>query len=258
MPPVDPVTMSSTLAKGSSTQGAEPKAKAAIHPVPVFDTPLAKGIAFARPAALLGLLALRFNALVAEPVSTLQSALPVVVAIQAVYAVLCLPVAGSQHAKATKKARPGEKKKSDATGPNPISTAILSLVLAAIATPAVHVLFILFGAPFLDHAAHTILCSAHFALLGLFPVFYARGVDSQALIAVAGGSAPLDETFGGLVGALVGAWLGAVPIPLDWDREWQRWPVTIVAGMYAGSLLCGWASGAVFYGKRWGGSGGPC
>ena len=35
----------------------------------------------------------------------------------------------------------------------------------------------------------------------------------------------------------MGAWAGAVPIPLDWDREWQKWPVTIVAGMYAGAVV---------------------
>lgn len=114
----------------------------------------------------------------------------------------------------------------------------------------VHLLFVLFGAPFLDHVSQTMLCSAHFALLGLFPIIYARGVDSQALVAVAGASAPLDETFGGLVGAFVGALLGAVPIPLDWDRDWQRWPVTIVVGMYTGSLLLSWASGSILYGKK--------
>lgn len=31
--------------------------------------------------------------------------------------------------------------------------------------------------------------------------------------------------------------MGAVPIPLDWDRDWQKWPVTIVAGMYAGAVV---------------------
>ncbi|KAL6789232.1 cytochrome P450 [Trichoderma sp. SZMC 28012] len=122
------------------------------------------------------------------------------------------------------------------------------------ATPVIHALFILFGAPFLDHITHTFLCAAHFSLLGIFPVIYARGVDSQALIAVAGLSAPLDETLGGLLGAVLGAWLGAVPIPLDWDREWQKWPVTIVCGMYAGSCLGSWLSGVVFFGKRLGGT----
>ena len=56
-------------------------------------------------------------------------------------------------------------------------------------------------------------------------------------IALAGLKAPVDEVFGGLVGCVAGAWLGAVPIPLDWDRDWQRWPVTIVVGMWMGGIF---------------------
>jgi len=44
------------------------------------------------------------------------------------------------------------------------------------------------------------------------------------------------------VGALLGAWLGALPIPLDWDRPWQTWPVTLVYGstiMYVLGTFCG-------------------
>lgn len=47
---------------------------------------------------------------------------------------------------------------------------------------------------------------------------------------------PLDEVYGMTLGAVVGAWVGAVPIPLDWDREWQKWPVTIIAGLYIGAV----------------------
>lgn len=108
----------------------------------------------------------------------------------------------------------------------------------------------LFGAPFLEQIAHTTLCAAHFALLGVFPVIYARGLDNQALVTVAGAAAPLDETFGGLLGAVAGAWLGAVPIPLDWDREWQKWPITIVVGIYAGSMVGSLVAGTLLFGKR--------
>lgn len=128
---------------------------------------------------------------------------------------------------------------------------ILALLLCAIVTPALYLVLVLFGAPFLDYTAHTVLCGAHFSLLALLPTVYTRGVDHQALVAVAGAAAPLDETFGALVGAAVGAWLGAVPIPLDWDRDWQRWPVTIVVGMYAGSCLGAKVAGELFYGSRW-------
>ncbi|EHK25551.1 uncharacterized protein TRIVIDRAFT_33055 [Trichoderma virens Gv29-8] len=244
--------MSSALAKAPSAQATDAKPKTTVAAVPTFDNALSKGVSFGRVAVLLGLLAAQFNDLVAEPVLTLQSALPVVAVVQVAYAMLCLPAAGSQQAKAAKKSRPGEKKKAEPAGTSSV-TAFLALVLATISTPVIHALFILFGAPFLDHVTHTFLCAAHFSLLGIFPVIYARGVDSQSLIAVAGLSAPLDETLGGLLGAVLGAWLGAVPIPLDWDRDWQRWPVTVVCGMYAGSCLGSWLSGVVFYGKRLGG-----
>lgn len=121
MPLIDPVTMSSTMVKDTSTQGADTKSKLAISPVPINDSPLSKSIALIRPVLLLGLLGLRFDALVAEPVSTLQLALPAVAVIQAAYAITCLPVAGSQTTKVTKKSRPGEKKKADASSPNSIS-----------------------------------------------------------------------------------------------------------------------------------------
>jgi len=187
--------------------------------------------------------------LVKNPVPELQIGLPIVAAIQVAYAVVCLPAAGSQQAKPARKTRPGERKKQESTGPNLVVTSVLSLVLTAIATGGIHIAFVLFGAPFLDHILHTLLCAAHFALIALFPIFYARGVDGQALLALAGAYAPLDETFGGLFGAVLGAWLGAVPIPLDWDRDWQAWPVTIVTGMYIGHSIGARVIGLLFFGK---------
>lgn len=71
------------------------------------------------------------------------------------------------------------------------------------------------------------------------------------------------------LGTLAGAWLGAFPIPLDWEAPWQsalpfylslsvlmmltvtrRWPVTICYGALAGSiaghaisaLILGWTA----------------
>ncbi|KRX17002.1 Nitrogen permease regulator 2-like protein [Trichinella nelsoni] len=35
-------------------------------------------------------------------------------------------------------------------------------------------------------------------------------------------------------GTYLGAYLGAIPIPLDWDRPWQRWPITCVVGALIG------------------------
>jgi phosphatidylinositol glycan class F len=115
MPLVDPITMSA-LAQDASAQAADSKPKAAIAAVPTFNNALSKGVSFGRVAVLLGLLAAQFNELVAQPALTLQSAVPVVAVVQVAYVVLCLPAAGSQQAKAAKKPRPGEKKKSESAG----------------------------------------------------------------------------------------------------------------------------------------------
>lgn len=39
------------------------------------------------------------------------------------------------------------------------------------------------------------------------------------------------------VAVAVGTWAGAFPIPLDWDREWQTWPLPCVFGALIGQLL---------------------
>ena len=57
------------------------------------------------------------------------------------------------------------------------------------------------------------------------------------------GSHPLDPLwFGGAWGAVSGAWLGAIPTPLDWDRPWQRWPVAPVVGASVGFVAATWAA----------------
>lgn len=111
-------TMSSTVAKGQSAPVPETKTRYTLQPVAINDTPLSKAISIGRTPLLLSALFVRLPALIKDPVSTLQTALPFVVAIQIFYAVVCLPVAGSQQAKPTKKPRPGEKKKSETIGPN--------------------------------------------------------------------------------------------------------------------------------------------
>lgn len=52
------------------------------------------------------------------------------------------------------------------------------------------------------------------------------------------------------LGACAGAWVGAVPIPLDWDREWQKWPVTVLVGCYGGAVVGKVVGGWVFKGAR--------
>ncbi|KAI6092248.1 GPI biosynthesis protein family Pig-F-domain-containing protein [Hypoxylon rubiginosum] len=252
---LDPVTMSAPIGKATASQTSKTKeGETSTQAVRTIASSQAQIVKHVHSVLLLSSFFMRFNALVADPVSTMSNSVPIVAAIQAVYAIVCLPAVGSHVAKPAKKLRPGEKRKSgsESTGPNVAVTTLVALVLSAITTLVLHAVLVLFGAPFLTHVPQTFLCSMHLALLGLFPLFYTRGMSNKDWLEVLSARAPFDEAFGGLVGTCVGAWLGAVPIPLDWDREWQKWPVTILCGMYGGYVVGKLIGGTVAFGKRFG------
>ncbi|OAL39185.1 hypothetical protein AYO20_01503 [Fonsecaea nubica] len=96
----------------------------------------------------------------------------------------------------------------------------------------------------------TLLLSVHVSLLGFLPLFYTHGVSSLAWRDVAAAWLPFDSAgvWGATVGSFVGGWVGAIPMALDWDREWQKWPCTVIWG-----VVMGWAVGrAVTNGLGWG------
>lgn len=39
------------------------------------------------------------------------------------------------------------------------------------------------------------------------------------------------------MGTILGGWFGAFPIPLDWDRPWQVWPISCTIGAIMGYFL---------------------
>lgn len=129
-------------------------------------------------------------------------------------------------------------------------TVFFGLLLSLLSIPILAGIQVLFGAPITTHITHTLLSSAHLALLAIFPLIYVHGADGGKWREIASVYSPVDEVFGGAVGSFLGAWLGAVPIPLDWDREWQKWPVTIVTGAYAGYVLGKLVGGQLLKGKR--------
>lgn len=143
------------------------------------------------------------------------------------------------------------------------------------------------------------------ALLAALPLFYVYGLDRGAWREITSASLPFDKVWGGGVGVMLGAWAGAVPIPLDWwvfffffpfprgvfcvfflclfffwlflgvfwegllcyfpttltcpsppvflhgrDREWQKWPITIVTGAYLGYVVGTFAGEYLLRGKR--------
>lgn len=198
---------------------------------------------------------LSFPALVLDPTSTLAWTLPPLLVFQIGHSFTCLPSALSASTSALTtpgKAERPRKRNADKGSifAGQFVPAVLSTLLAlAVGTPVVLVAMILLGAPLTTHLPHTLLASAHFSLLAVMPLLYVHGGDREKWRDILSASMPIDEPFGAALGTLIGAWLGAVPIPLDWDREWQKWPVTIVTGAYCGYLLGGLAGRYVLRGK---------
>jgi len=125
---------------------------------------------------------------------------------------------------------------------------ILCLILTLALPPVpLTILALALGAPLYPTSLlpHTLVLAVHISLLGFLPIFYTHGVSSPAWRDVAAAWLPFDEAgvWGGTVGSLVGGWIGAVPIALDWDREWQKWPCTVLWG-----AVLGWAIGRVLTG----------
>lgn len=103
--------------------------------------------------------------------------------------------------------------------------------------PVLAAALILFGAPFTTHQFQTVLCGAHMSLLAVLPLIYTHGLEKDRWLDIIACKLPLDQVTGGALGTGIGAWLGAIPVPLDWDRDWQTWPVTVVTGAYIGHAV---------------------
>ncbi|KAF2214857.1 hypothetical protein CERZMDRAFT_82761 [Cercospora zeae-maydis SCOH1-5] len=203
------------------------------------------------PILLLSIIPIAFASLVADPVNTLLGLAPTTLVLQAIYCVVCLPHTGQP---TPPKSKPGQKTKPAKPAQDiwaKLVPAVLSLVLTFFLTaPVLYIILILFGAPLVSHLPHTGLLSVHLALLTTPQLYYVHGLDTTAWLRLASLQQPFDEVYGMSLGACAGAWLGAIPIPLDWDREWQKWPVTIICGMYAGAVMGKLAGGYLLKGFK--------
>ncbi|KAF2835356.1 GPI-anchor biosynthesis protein-like protein [Patellaria atrata CBS 101060] len=224
-------------------------------PIEPLATDFAKIYIHIHPFLLLSLYIYRFDAIVGDPVSTLPTLLVGSVGLQLVYILTCLPptTAGTK-SNPPMLAKIGLKKKRTKQNEqgygDKVIPAVLSLILTALlGVPLIYIFVVLFGGPLTTHFLHTFFCAAHIAFLAVLPLVYVFGVDSGRWRELAGLLIPLDDVVGGALGTVFGAWVGAVPIPLDWDREWQKWPVTIVTGAYGGYVMGKLLGGQILKGK---------
>jgi len=246
MPLIDPVTKAgmSSIPLTTKQSSSSPN-----KPITTLQNDAAKIFRHLHPILLLSAYYFQFPVLVRDPVGTLLNSLVPLAVVQMVYVGVCLPVAGEGYGSG-KGSIGGKRKKGGSTGGGEVVGGILgkvfaiitSLLLTQLTIPLLLIIQILFGAPLTTHLAHTTLSSSHFSLLAFFPLIYTHGTFTnwdkwRSILALECGWQERDEVIGGAVGVFAGAWLGAVPIPLDWDREWQRWPVTVLTGGYGGYVI---------------------
>ncbi|CCE63226.1 hypothetical protein TPHA_0E01310 [Tetrapisispora phaffii CBS 4417] len=93
---------------------------------------------------------------------------------------------------------------------------------------------ILFGAPLIDKSKETLLLALHASFLA-YPAIYSVfncnfkvGTWKKYFIFI-----------------ILGGWISCIVIPLDWDREWQAWPIPVVIGSYIGAFF-GYSTGSYF------------
>ncbi|ODV98026.1 hypothetical protein PACTADRAFT_185606 [Pachysolen tannophilus NRRL Y-2460] len=121
-----------------------------------------------------------------------------------------------------------------------------SLVLSCLLAFPVYVIIVLFGAPFLSLTLQTLLLSLHFSLITIFPLFivynFTKANDFNHYCYLIFSNFSTDtllnhQVYFISIGGVIGTWLGVFPIPLDWDRDWQKWPITLIVGGYTGSVI---------------------
>lgn len=123
---------------------------------------------------------------------------------------------------------------------------ILLLVVSATAVSAllanvVFLALILFGAPLYGLVKETYVLAYHLTFIGLHPLLICYKLDYNQFFALF----QLEKLYRTVFShpalssgflTVLGAWLGVIPIPLDWDRPWQLWPITILTGGYLGAF----------------------
>ncbi|KAJ3189413.1 hypothetical protein HDU85_003043 [Gaertneriomyces sp. JEL0708] len=120
-----------------------------------------------------------------------------------------------------------------------LSSVIWGMFWSCIAALTAWTVMVLFGAPLFDLVERTWLAAIAFALIALFPVGATLKGDGDLWMHVFGPSScaasPIQSLVTiPLVGATIGAWASAVALPLDWQTEWQRWPVASNYGALIG------------------------
>eukprot|EP00752_Nemacystus_decipiens_P012558 g11122.t1 len=106
----------------------------------------------------------------------------------------------------------------------------------------IHAGAVMLGAPVLRRTPETAVFSLLMASLTSLPVSVSSQRSLEACTGFLLGTRPAvheSRTMVPAAGCALGAWLGAIPLCLDWEQPWQGWPLPMCAGGLLGfSLGC--------------------
>ncbi|GMM51149.1 hypothetical protein DASB73_021070 [Starmerella bacillaris] len=116
-------------------------------------------------------------------------------------------------------------------------SALLTAFLSILITPLISLVLVLLGSPVTNSVYETLLLALLLSVLAFQPLMTIYGFDSKFWLDLVSMKLPPSEINCSSWGSLIGAWLGVIPIALDWDRNWQAYPITIVLGAYIGYVV---------------------
>lgn len=133
----------------------------------------------------------------------------------------------------------------------PIQRMTRGLMAMAAGAGMFHVFAVLFGAPLKESFINTFLWASLMSCTCVLPTAMIIGTDInqwRELFLYSSTWYSLSEivSYWGAVAGVVGAWIGAIPIPLDWDRPWQVWPIPCIYGAIMGHMV-GTIGASFFY-----------
>lgn len=124
-----------------------------------------------------------------------------------------------------------------------ISDLVQTLLCVAPSVLSFAFLAITFGASVVSNYEQTLIFSSLLSILTILPACIHFNAQSAILLLITGQySSTLNQNQQNFVlqrfyCTMLGAWLGAFVIPLDWGRDWQAWPVPCCMGALVGTSV---------------------
>uniref|UniRef100_T1JFM6 Phosphatidylinositol-glycan biosynthesis class F protein n=1 Tax=Strigamia maritima TaxID=126957 RepID=T1JFM6_STRMM len=116
-----------------------------------------------------------------------------------------------------------------------------NLMIFTVGVVLYHVFTVLYGAPFVNSAMETFHFSLLITVLTVLPLCLNLGSDLSIWhrVFLGSGRTSMLELYLQRICAMtvLGSWIGALVIPLDWDRPWQVWPIPCSIGALIGNAL---------------------